>query len=182
MTSTLANNKPYLSSLTSIANKATNRTTFLKQKQQTQTTSTRSNVRQTKATSPRKALHPNKNKVTRTVRAVRLEHEMLKNTVFLEFFTSGNWHQVRRNFFLFKGTHYACSARRKMFYDSKAWNAITFFYGKRNFIHKTTPSFVCNQQRTRLDPPPPPPPTLTHHPCNFIHKTTPSFVCNQQRT
>ena len=30
-----------------------------------------------------------------------------KKKCFLEFFTSGNWHQVRRNFFLFKSIHYA---------------------------------------------------------------------------
>ena len=59
------------------------------------------------AVTSRKKTNKNKNMVTRTVRAVRLEHGRLKNPVFLEFFTSGNWHQVRRNFFLFKSTHYA---------------------------------------------------------------------------
>ena len=44
-----------------------------------------------------------------------------------------------------------------------------------NIIHKTTSSFVSNQQRTWLAPPNPLP---THHPCNIIHKTTSSFVCN----
>ena len=82
--------------------------------------------------------------VTRTVRAVRLEHQMLKRCVFLDFSTSGNWQQVRRNFFSFKNIHYV-------------YTLYTHWY-----IHRrTSSSFAINNERD--SPPPHPPHPEEHH-------------------